>query len=285
MRPRAAAILAASLRYMRTSPAKAGLLALLIIALTLLTQIGGAVLLLCLPLFAWAGRRMAGARGLQRVVAFLSIFAAGYAGASFAARPLAGMFGRVPLPCNVWDKASIRPRTILTCLFNRHYTTLPAMQALRKLNAGYVPEFPGAGLVYLDAGFPFFDRFPMFPHLSHADGRKVDLAFPYVQDADTPSPIGYWGFEQPGPGEPQPCKGREGWLRWDMAWLQPFLPHRTLDRVRLRSLLRRLAAMPAVRRIFIEPHLRAGLGLRDAKLRFQGCAAARHDDHIHVGFR
>lgn len=271
--------------YARAYPVKAGVLALLFIVLTAFTQIGGVALLLCLPLLAWTGRRIGKDRRLLRAAAFLCILAAGYLGISLAATPLAGEFGRFPLPCGLWGESSLQPRTILTCLLSRHFTTLPARQALQQVNSEYSRQFPGSRLLYLDAGFPFFDWFPMFPHLSHRDGRKVDLAFPYAGGAASPSPIGYWGFEQPRPGDALPCKGQAGWLRWDMAWLQPLLPHRSLDRERMRVLLAQLAALPAVRRIFIEPHLRARLDLHQAKLRFQGCAAARHDDHIHVEFR
>ena len=35
-------------------------------------------------------------------------------------------------------------------------------------------------------------------------------------------------------------------------------------------------------KVFIEPHLRRRLGVESSKLRFQGCRAARHDDHIHM---
>jgi hypothetical protein len=38
----------------------------------------------------------------------------------------------------------------------------------------------------------------------------------------------------------------------------------------------------AVDRIFIEPHLAQRLGVSSPLVRFQGCRAARHDDHIHV---
>jgi hypothetical protein len=37
-----------------------------------------------------------------------------------------------------------------------------------------------------------------------------------------------------------------------------------------------------VAKIFVEPPLAAQLGLSDPKIRFQGCRAARHDDHIHI---
>jgi hypothetical protein len=37
-----------------------------------------------------------------------------------------------------------------------------------------------------------------------------------------------------------------------------------------------------VERVFIEPYLAARLGVASPVLGFQGCRAARHDDHIHV---
>ncbi|MFT5619364.1 MAG: hypothetical protein ACI85I_002607, partial [Arenicella sp.] len=36
-------------------------------------------------------------------------------------------------------------------------------------------------------------------------------------------------------------------------------------------------------KVFIEPHLKTRLGLENySKIRFHGCQAVRHDDHIHV---
>ena len=64
-------------------------------------------------------------------------------------------------------------------------------------------KFPGTQVLALDANFPFLDGFSMFPHLSHADGRKLDVAFLYESEdgqsafGATRSPIGYWAFEQP----------------------------------------------------------------------------------------
>jgi hypothetical protein len=58
-----------------------------------------------------------------------------------------------------------------------------------------------------------------------------------------------------------------------------------LDEARTATMVRLLAADPRVRRVFIEPHLKTRLGLgRLSKVRFAGCRAARHDDHIHVDF-
>jgi hypothetical protein len=46
-----------------------------------------------------------------------------------------------------------------------------------------------------------------------------------------------------------------------------------------------LTAQPEVARIFVEPYLAERLGVAGGKVRFQGCWAARHDDHVHVEIR
>lgn len=284
MRRQALVVLAGPLALVRGAPAKAGLLVFLVLLLTLTTQIGGVVLWFCVPVLAWVGRRLGGRKSFLRMGAGIGIYLCAYLGTSLAIVPLAAVFGRAPLSCGLADAAIYGPLTISTCLLNRHYTVLPARQALQRVSNDFSREYKGSRIAYLDAGFPFFAWFPMFPHISHADGRKIDLALFYTGGAASSSPIGYWGFVRPRDGDAQPCKGREGWLRWDMAWLQPLLQEPQLDELRTRALVVRLAAAPAVHRILVEPHLRARLGLDHAKLRFQGCAAARHDDHVHVEF-
>ena len=284
MRRLALAVLAGPFAFARGAPAKAGLLIFFVALLTVITQIGGLVLWFCVPACAWLNNRLGDRNSALRHGACLGLSAAAYLGASVATIPLAGAFGRAPLDCGLTDAATYGPRTIWTCLLNRHYATLPARQALQKVSAELSADFKGPWVTYLDAGFPFFDWFPMFPHISHGDGRKIDLALVHMYDAATPSPIGYWGFVQPRPGDPQPCDGREGWLRWNMAWLQPLLPEIELDVRRTAALLGALAQDREVRRILIEPHLQRRLGVDYPGIRFQGCRAARHDDHIHVEF-
>ncbi|CTQ31502.1 hypothetical protein [Jannaschia rubra] len=58
-----------------------------------------------------------------------------------------------------------------------------------------------------------------------------------------------------------------------------------LDVPRTRAALDLLAAVARIGKVFREPHLRDRLGVSDPKLRFQGCRAARHDDHIHLQLR
>ena len=222
----------------------------------------------------------------------LAIFVATYTAASLAVAPLAGMAGRVPLPCLFAGEASYNSLTKLTCLLNRHYATPNARTALDSAARRLSAEFPGRRMAYLDAGFPLFDWFPMLPHLSHRDGRKIDLALLFVDPQDNrpapgraSSPIGYWGYVQPGPGAVQPCAGRRSLLRWDFDWLQPLLPDLRLDEAALAALLKNLVDSPAVLRVLMERHLADRLGVVHAKIRFQGCRAARHDDHIHIEFR
>lgn len=141
----------------------------------------------------------------------------------------------------------------------------------------------GTPTLILDAGFPFIDGLPLLPHLSHADGEAADIAFYYRNGGAylpgaTPSPIGYFAFE----AGPTDCPLKWPTLRWDFPWLQGLWPAWELDEPRMRSVLRSLAADPRVGKVLLEPHLEARLGVRSAKIRFQACAAARHDDHIHI---
>jgi hypothetical protein len=251
--------------------------------LTALTQVGGAIL----PLALIAGRWFPW-RGATRVLGITVMFLAIYAGASiFVVPPLAALGGRVPLPC-----AGEPLRTLpVLCAFNRHYAN-PRVVALAEAAATDVAEeFPGSVLVALDASFPFFQGFPLLPHLSHDDGNKLDLSYFYANangdylPATTRSPIGYWAFEQPAPGEETSCPDR--WItgRWDMDVLQPLFPDLPLEPQRTRFVLDRILSIGPTRglqRVFLEPYLARRLGVASSALGFQGCNAARHDDHIHL---
>ena len=39
---------------------------------------------------------------------------------------------------------------------------------------------------------------------------------------------------------------------------------------------------PPIKRLLLEPYLEARWGLESDKIKFQGCQAARHDDHVAV---
>lgn len=252
---------------------------LAVVLLTALTQVGGIILLLALVLgrlFRWRGLITAG------------IFILAYAAATlFVVPPLAAAGGRVPLPC---AGEPLRALPVL-CVLNRHYVE-PRLLTLADTLAGDVAEaFPGTVTVALDANFPLLNGFPLLPHLSHDDGRKLDLSYFYADAAgtylpgSTRSPIGYWAFEVPGPGEEASCP--DTWLtaRWDMAALQPLFPALPLEPGRTRFALQWLfdkGPSFGLERVFVEPYLAERLGVSSPLLGFQGCRAARHDDHIHL---
>ena len=239
--------------------------------LTILTQIGGVAWLVALLL---ARRRS--------VLVFGVIFAVIYGATTLAARSAAPIFGRVALPCAA---AQGVPGAFswVYCAMNRVYVT-PDMADILTGLAGYLDDrHPDARVKVLDAGFPFIDGFLMVPHLSHKDGRQVDLALWY-QGGAVRSPFGYWAFETPLPGASLPCAGVTGvTMRWDMAWVQPMISDAPLDTRATAAAVRWLAeALPAGGKLFLEPHLVERLSASGAKVRFQGCRAARHDDHIHI---
>ena len=255
----------------------------LIVLLTVLTQTGGLAYL-----FALIGARFFRRRAYART----AIFAAIYIGLSLANTWIAPSFGRVPLPFFAGESRVIAPTSPLYCLFNRHYVRPQLRDTAIELAAHMNPKFPDTITATLDGNFPYLNGFPLLPHLSHSDGRKLDLSF-YYQDASgdylpggTRSPIGYFAFEMPRRGDPQPCgnKPSNAGMRWDLDWLQPLWPQHILDEPRMREAIRWLATTGrgrGVSKIFLEPHLARRLGVSGPTIRFQGCRAARHDDHIH----
>ncbi len=107
----------------------------------------------------------------------------------------------MPLP--LIEKRHLQPATILTFLLNRNYVRPQLREAAFRVADKMNEEFPGTVINYLDANFPFINNFPLLPHLSHSDGKKLDLSFAYV-DTETgkltnalPSYIGYGICETP----------------------------------------------------------------------------------------
>ncbi|MEQ6203608.1 hypothetical protein ABMC88_11195 [Sulfitobacter sp. HNIBRBA2951] len=235
-----------------------------IVGLTILTQLGG---------LAWAV-----ALWFRRP---WLVFGAVYIALSLGAVWLAPLAGRVALPCA--SDGAIRMQSPLYCALNRHYVTPELAQVLTDYANAMAAVHDGTTTLILDANFPFFDGFPLLPHLSHNDGAKADIAF-YYRDADgylgasARSPLGYFAFED----GPTPCPKRHLTMRWDLAWLQPLWPNHELEPARMRTALRLLSADPRVGKVFIEPHLKQRFAPNEPKIRFQGCRAARHDDHIHL---
>lgn len=269
---------------------KWALLLTAVVLLTFLTEIGGAILLLSILLVRLAPKRFA----CRKTIAACN-FVGLYLVASLVLAPIvAPIAGRVALPCLDTANPGLAALSPLTCLLNRNYVAPATASALHALSADLQVTNPGTGVRYLDAAFPFDLGMPLLPHLSHGDGRKVDLAFFYLgddlvyQSGLTPSPIGYWGFEQPPAGVLQLCPQVSLYtLRWNMTWLQSLWPETELDHARTRRMLQWLIGpgrSHGVEKVLLEPHLETSLGFDSDLIRFQGCRAARHDDHLHVAF-
>lgn len=256
------------------------------ISLTVLTQIGGLAYLCGLAAGRIVGRRVA-SPALARTGAILTGVLVYAALTAIVIPPLAASLGRVRLPCGD-DGGPVVAATPLTCALNRGYVRPEVRDVLMALGTEMGRRFPGSRVTTLEGNFPFGDGFPLLPHLSHRDGKKVDIAFFYRDDTTgpvghgSPSWLGYFIYEQPMPGDRQPCSGRWAPLRWDFPWFQPDPPRWRLDEQRTAWMGAWLKNNPNVSRLFLEPHLADRLGLVDGKVRFQGCRAARHDDHIHV---
>jgi hypothetical protein len=237
----------------------------IIIALTVLTQLGG---------IAWALALFF----RRRVVVFLLAYAALWG----AAQALAPAMGRVALPCR---GTPLRMQSPLYCALLRNFVTPELAAVAEDAARAMAAEMPGTITLALDGSFPFLTGMPLIPHLSHDDGEKLDFAFYYTDPAGTylpgktRSPLGYFAFENV---PPEACPTSMLTLRWSLSWLQPLWPELPLDVPRTTALIAHLTKDPRVAKIFVEPPLAARMGLADPKVRFQGCRAARHDDHIHI---
>lgn len=229
---------------------------------------------------------------MQRVTLKVFSFLVLYSLATFLIVPvLARQFNRTPLPLT--REGSLQPLHFVTCFLNRHYVRPELKQGAEEVARQMDKKFPGTVINYLDGSFPFGNHFPLLPHLSHHDGKKLDIAFCYVdsrtgkQTNEAPSIIGYGICEEPGPGEVNTaalCE-REGY--WQYSILQKIVPQGNkedfvFDDIRTKALINLFAARPAIGKLFIEPHLKERLGLTSPKVRFHGCQAVRHDDHVHV---
>ncbi|MEO1050258.1 MAG: hypothetical protein AAFX87_06520 [Bacteroidota bacterium] len=262
---------------------------LLFTTLTIITQIGGIVLLLTLFFYPAINRKW-----LKKRIRFAiksGVFILLYLATCLWIVPwLAPAFGRKALP----KSGLLAPRSHITWLLNRHYVNHTLFDVLESTAIKMNSTYPETQLLYLDANFPFFDGFPLLPHLSHDDGKKVDLAFFYkdksthMQTNTSPSFLGYGAYVAPLNGEldqPELCK-KQGYWQYDLAdYLTLGMIDNSLavDNQRTKTLLTILAQNSKISKIFIEPHLVSRWRLRRyPKIRYHGCHAVRHDDHIHL---
>ncbi len=264
--------------------------ALVFILLKLLTQVGGVIYLLSILLWGlWSPKVKT---KLQLVALKSGLFLSLYLITTFLiVPPVAEFFGRVPLP--LAETHHLKPLNRLTCLLNRNYVRPRLRDCAFAVAEDMNTKHPGTALSYLDANLPFISGFPLVPHWSHNDGRKLDLAFCYLDSKTgrelnaSPSFIGYGVSEGPRPGEENKTEFCEekGYLQYGL--LNKIVPQWgkddfVFDSVRTKSMVELLVAQKDIRKAFIEPHLRARLGLNSDKIRFHGCHAVRHDDHLHI---
>lgn len=258
--------------------------------LTVLTQIGGLIYLLSFFTHGFINKRLSSA--ISRTTVEFGSFVILYTLATFLIVPkIAPSFGRVSLPLTESDH--LKPLNFLTCFLNRNYVQPELKEAVSKVSKQIAKKHPGTVVNYLDASFPFINGFPLLPHLSHNDGRKLDIAFCYIdkktgeETNSVPSVIGYGVSEDARPNEMNTAKLCAAKGNWQYTLLSKIVPQGNkqefiFDSTRTKELVSLLASAPKIEKIFIEPHLKARLKLQSNKIRFHGCGAVQHDDHIHV---
>lgn len=257
---------------------------LIIVLLTAATQIGGFLWLCCLFMVKQNVKRYR----LKR----LSLFIVVYLVFTLLVVPItAPLFGREKIK----NTPSLSYHTFFTVLFNRNYVTPQLQEVLQTSAANYQKRYPKLKIIYLDACFPFLDGFPLLPHLSHNDGDKIDIAFVYTDDEGVltnkkPSTSGYGVFvesKNSRMSQSEICKSR-GYFQYDFTKYLTFGSfYKSLNWAPdpTRFLINTLLAHKATGKLFIEPHLKANMRLTNPKVRFHGCQAVRHDDHIHLQLR
>lgn len=263
---------------------------ILFLILTLLTQVGGVIYLINRVCYKFIERKIQH-RFLQRLTKFSSFLIIYLLCTFFIVPVLAKPFGKVPLPMT--ESHSLQPKTILTVLLNRNYVRSEFRDAAFSVGDKMNAKYPGTVLNYLDANFPFFNNFPLFPHVGHNDGKKLDLSFCYNERKTgtptnrVPASLGYGVCEEPMENEfnmPDDCE-QKGY--WKYSFMKKMVSQSnkadfTLNEEKTADLITFFAEEPLITKIFIEPHLVKRLNLQQSKIKFHGCHAVRHDDHIHV---
>lgn len=254
---------------------------LLFVLLTALTQIGGLVYLISLILcrywtFSFRYKKWA-------------VFITLYVTTTFVIVPfVAPLLGRE----HIKHEMGIRPTNYFTVLLNRNYVHPRLNDLLQHTSKALKKQNSTIEIRYLDANFPFFDSFPLLPHLSHNDGKKIDISLIYENKNGSISNAkksfsGYGAFENPEKEEHDQinlCKSR-GYFQYDFPkyltfgqWNKDLKFSERGTKQFIEALLRH----EHLGKLFIEPHLKKRMGLTDSRIRYHGCKAVRHDDHIHI---
>ncbi len=254
---------------------------LVICLLTMLTQIGG--------LFYFIAEIIISKKSKNYRLKKISWFIGLYLFSTFFIVPyIAPLFGRE----KIISTEFIQSCTVLTKLSNRNYVTPELNISLQNIARTIHQKNSGIKLIYLDANFPFIDGFPLPPHLSHNDGKKIDISFIYENNDGLitnkkPALFGYGIYEEPSPieyNQIEVCK-KKGYWQYDFAKYLTFGVSNNqlkLSKKATKDLLLAIVNQKEVGKVFIEPHLKNRLSIQHPKIRFHGCQAVRHDDHIHL---
>ena len=225
-----------------------------------------------------------GRRRIKRVGLFIGL----YLLTTFLIVPkVAPLFGREKIK----ETEFVQAHSFFYKLANRNYVRPELNESIGKIAEEFAQKHDGIKMIYLDANFPFINKFPLLPHLSHNDGKKIDISLIYQntngQLTDKkPSISGYGAYE--GPTEKEfdqiaVCKQRGNW-QYDFP---KYLTFGTINKdieispKATRDLAKLIVKQKEIGKLFIEPHLKNRMNLTDGKVRFHGCQAVRHDDHIH----
>ena len=243
---------------------------ILVILLTILTQIGGILWLLSIGLKSFLG--------WKKRYSFVLLY---FTFNLLIIPPIAGFFGRERLP--VFSQ-EIQPINWFYPLAFRNYVTPKLKASLIETSKKHEQQ-----IVYLDANFPFANGFPLLPHLSHNDGKKVDIAFQYRTKDGTkinkkPSLFGYGIYTNGNNPTFNSCI-KSGFWQYDVTKYIgiPTNTNIEFDNETTRKLIRDILSTHTNEKVFIEPYLKQKLRLQNYnQIRFHGCQAVRHDDHIHL---
>ncbi len=249
---------------------------IIILLLTILTQIGGIIYLISLILIR--------DRKLIQVLTFLGL----YCFSTFFLVPkIAPYFGREKIE----ESKNVKIHSILYKIANRNYVRPELNSIIQKIGNSISENHQGLKLIILDANFPFLDNFPLLPHLSHNDGKKLDISLMYKNKEgeltnEKPSNSGYGIFEGPLQNEINQieiCKNNGAW-QYDYPKYITFGSNTELQfsNEATKDLVNSILENREIQKVFIEPHLKNRLNLNSEKIRFHGCRAVRHDDHIHL---
>ncbi len=249
--------------------------------LTLISQIGGVVYLLS----ASIAKRVNTSFRFKKIVIFIPV----YFIFTFLLVPLiAPLFGRE----KVVNNACIKPVSCYIVLLNRNYVTSEMNELLLNVSEKLNCQKTGIQLRYLDACFPFINGFPLLPHLSHNDGKKIDLSLVYenangeiINKSKSNSGYGVFVSRKPNEFNLAELAKINGYIQYDYPKYLTFgkiNKELRFSEKGTKSLLKAILEEENIGKIFIEPNLKKRMNLSDKRIRFQGFGSVRHDDHIHI---